>query len=645
MRTGPGRGCFTPNQLVGRKRIENVEIGSKVRTFNGQMQKVTNKFEYDVDEDMIRLYLSNGKTLELTKDHKVMTKNNYFVEAQNLKVGDILLGNKSKHEKIEICCSDCKKNYRTSVGHMIELLNNEKTCHNKGEYLCISCFNKRYQEKIGVDVIQQRMTRRLKDENVRKKISDGVLKQMNENSLREKISQGWKNKKKFDKESYDIWRENIGKGSRKNWQSIEFRRKIEEKRNKFYKSGTFYSERQMKNIRFDSSYEEMFLQKLELDANVKSFDRCRDIIKYDFDGQHSYNPDFEVVYKNGDVKVFEIKGFWTEKVEAKKNAAIEYYKDKKKFYQILYLEDIQKFNDLIHNDIIIKKIETFHYTGKVYDLQVEDNHNYNVNGVCVHNSSLGSLVCYCLNITRLNPLGDDALMFERFINPDRISLADIDSDFEARGRQKVINHLKEKYGEDHVSAIGVQSTMRSKNAVRDVARVLEYPFDKSLELTKLLPDAEHTGAPKLKEYIASDEELQKLYNNPEQKCETPEFRERYNTEPEVKKIVDYAIKLEGKIRNHGVHACATIVSPTPIWDFFPTEISNDVMATTVPMHDIEEGGVSGGLWKMDILGLSTLDLISDTLKFIEKNYSEVEFEDGTKKIIHNKDLPTSCIGI
>lgn len=620
IRVGCGRGCFTPNQLVGRKRIKNVEIGSKVRTFNGQMQKVTNKFEYDVDEDMIRLYLNNGKTLELTKDHKVMTKNNYFVEAQNLKVGDILLGNKSKHEKIEICCSDCKKSYKTSVGHMIELLNNEKTCHNKGEYLCISCFNRRYQEKVGVDVVQQRMTKRLKDEDVRKKISDGVLKQMNENSLREKISQGWKNKKKFDKESYDIWRENIGKGSRKNWQNIKFRRKIEEKRNKCYKSGTFYSERQMKNIHFDSSYEEMFLQKLELDANVKSFDRCRDIIKYDFDGQHSYNPDFEVVYKNGDVKIFEIKGFWTEKVEAKKNAAIEYYKDKKKFYQILYLEDIQKFNELIHNDIVIEKIETFHYTGKVYDLQVEDNHNYNVNGICVHNSSLASLMCYCLRITEVNPLGISGFMFERFLNPDRISLPDVDTDFEARYRDKVIQHFKDIYGEDHVVGIGVQSTMRSKNAVRDVARVLEYPFDKSLELTKLLPDAEHTGAPKLKEYIASDEELQKLYDNPEQKCETPEFRERYNTEPEVKRIVDIAIKLEGKQRNHGIHACGTVISPEPIWNYFPTEISNDVMATTVPMHSVELGGVNekGGLLKIDVLGLSTLDLISDTLSLIKK---------------------------
>ena len=239
---------------------------------------------------------------------------------------------------------------------------------------------------------------------------------------------------------------------------------------------------------------------------------------------------------------------------------------------------------------------------------------------CGRGSSLASLMCYCLKITEVNPLGISGFMFERFLNPDRISLPDVDTDFEARYRDKVIQHFKDIYGEDHVVGIGVQSTMRSKNAVRDVARVLEYPFDKSLELTKLLPDAEHTGAPKLKEYIASDEELQKLYNNPEQKCETPEFRERYNTEPEVKRIVDIAIKLEGKQRNHGIHACGTVISPEPIWNYFPTEISNDVMATTVPMHSVELGGVNekGGLLKIDVLGLSTLDLISDTLSLIKK---------------------------
>lgn len=623
IRVGPGRGCFVPGQLVGNKRIENIKVGSKVRTFNGQMQTVTNKFVYDVDEEMIRLCLSNGKTLELTKDHKVMTKNDYFVEAQNLKIGDILLGNKSKHDKIKTYCSDCKKELIISVGKMIENLNEEKTCHNKGECLCLRCFNKRYREKVGIKTIQERMTTRLKDEDVRKKISSGVLNQMNENGLREKIKLGLKNKREFDKESYNVWRENIGKGSRRKWKDLEYREKCEKTRDRNYKCGRFYSERQNKEIYFDSSYEEMFLQKLELDANVEFFDRCKDIIEYEFDGIHSYKPDFEVLYKNGDKKVFEVKGFWTEKVEAKKNAAIEFYKDKKTYYQILYLEDIQKYNDYIHNDIIIEKIETFNYKGKVYDLEVEDNHNYNVNGVCVHNSSMGSLVCYCTNITALDPIDDDSLMFERFINADRISMADIDSDFEAAKRPQVIQHLRDLYGEENVAAIGVFGTMRSKNAFRDVARVLDYPFADSLKVTKLIPDAEHTGRPKLNEYIMSDEELKHYLNDENASCEAPEFRELYHSDPQVKRITDIAVKLEGRYRTHGIHACATVVAPTPIWNFFPVETSNDIIATTVPMHDVEEGGPSGGLWKIDVLGLSTLDLIEDTLRIIKSTGKQV----------------------
>lgn len=310
--------------------------------------------------------------------------------------------------------------------------------------------------------------------------------------------------------------------------------------------------------------------------------------------------------------------------------------------ELLTIENLKFHNKEFSGEDIISRIEMELATVNklelnTYFLVVQEYINWaNDNGILTgpgRGSSCGSLVCYCLNITRINPLGDDGLMFERFINPDRISMADIDSDFEARGRQKVIQHLKDLYGEEHVAGIGVQSTLRSKNAVRDVARVLEYPFADSLALTKLLPDAEHTGAPKLHEYIMSDEELKKLYNDPEKTCETPEFRERYLHEPEVKKIVDLAIKLEGKQRNHGVHACATIIGAKPIWYFFPTEISNDVMATTVPMHDVEEGGVNGGLWKMDILGLSTLDLISDTIGFIKQtkdediNIDEIDLED------------------
>lgn len=238
-------------------------------------------------------------------------------------------------------------------------------------------------------------------------------------------------------------------------------------------------------------------------------------------------------------------------------------------------------------------------------------------------SSMGSLVCYCTNITALDPIDDGSLMFERFINADRISMADIDSDFEAAKRPLVIQHLRDLYGEENVAAIGVFGTMRSKNAFRDVARVLDYPFADSLKVTKLIPEAEHTGRPKLNEYIMSDEELKNYLNDEKAVCEAPEFRDLYNSDPQVKRITDIAVKLEGRYRNHGIHACATVVAPTPIWNFFPVEVSNDTIATTVPMHDVEEGGPSGGLWKIDVLGLSTLDLIEDTLKIIKSTGKQV----------------------
>lgn len=262
-----------------------------------------------------------------------------------------------------------------------------------------------------------------------------------------------------------------------------------------------------------------------------------------------------------------------------------------------------------------------------YILMVQEYINWaKNNGIRVgpgRGSSMGSLVCYCTNITALDPIDDGSLMFERFINADRISMADIDSDFEAAKRPLVIQHLRDLYGEENVAAIGVFGTMRSKNAFRDVARVLDYPFEDSLKVTKLIPEAEHTGRPKLNEYIMSDEELKNYLNDEKAVCEAPEFRDLYHSDSRVKEITDIAVKLEGRYRNHGIHACATVVAPTPIWNFFPVEVSNDIIATTVPMHDVEEGGPSGGLWKIDVLGLSTLDLIEDALRIIKSTGKQV----------------------
>lgn len=294
-------------------------------------------------------------------------------------------------------------------------------------------------------------------------------------------------------------------------------------------------------------------------------------------------------------------------------------------------ETISECADLLEERVVARLEKELAVINKLelnsYILIVQEYINWaKNNGIRVgpgRGSSMGSLVCYCTNITTLDPIDDDSLMFERFINADRISMADIDSDFEAAKRPQVIQHLRDLYGEENVAAIGVFGTMRSKNAFRDVARVLDYPFADSLKVTKLIPDAEHTGRPKLNEYIMSDEELKHYLNDENASCEAPEFRELYHSDPQVKRITDIAVKLEGRYRTHGIHACATVVAPTPIWNFFPVETSNDIIATTVPMHDVEEGGPSGGLWKIDVLGLSTLDLIEDTLRIIKSTGKQV----------------------
>ncbi len=213
-------------------------------------------------------------------------------------------------------------------------------------------------------------------------------------------------------------------------------------------------------------------------------------------------------------------------------------------------------------------------------------------------SAAGSIVCYALRITEIDPIEAD-LMFERFLNPDRLSMPDIDTDIQDSRRDEVLDHCKDLYGNENVTCIGVFGTLRAKNAVRDVARVLEYPYTESLKLSKMISDAQHNGGNYLPNEIKENED----------------FKKEYEGSSEVRKIVDTAIKLEGNHRTHGVHACAVVISPKPIYEYMPCEAAqNGEMATQFAMHDVEELG----LLKMDFLGLSTLTVIDNTVKMIKK---------------------------
>ncbi len=213
-------------------------------------------------------------------------------------------------------------------------------------------------------------------------------------------------------------------------------------------------------------------------------------------------------------------------------------------------------------------------------------------------SAAGSIVAYSLNITDLDPLKYD-LLFERFLNPDRISMPDIDIDIQDTRRNEVIEYCANKYGENRVANICTFGTMAARGAVRDVARVLQVPYGESDRLAKLIPPPVQGRHIPLKVSVTEDADLKR----------------EYETNPTAKTVFDYAIRLEGTIRSHGVHAAGVVIAPDDLVNYVPLEMAQKgVVATQYPMGPVEDLG----LLKMDFLGLSNLSIINNALRIIRK---------------------------
>ena len=226
-------------------------------------------------------------------------------------------------------------------------------------------------------------------------------------------------------------------------------------------------------------------------------------------------------------------------------------------------------------------------------------------------SAAGSVVAYCLGITRLDPLKYD-LLFERFLNPDRISLPDIDTDFDDDGRGKVLQWVMDKYGAENCAHIITYSTMATKNSLKDVARVEKLPLNISNALCKAIPDRLNYKGKELKMNLENAI-----------KC-TPELQEaEASSDPRERNTIKYARKLEGTVRGTGIHACGFIICRDPISDHVPVSTADDPdfpgMKTTVTQYD---GHVieSTGLIKMDFLGLKTLSEQKEAVKIIKRTH-------------------------
>lgn len=215
-------------------------------------------------------------------------------------------------------------------------------------------------------------------------------------------------------------------------------------------------------------------------------------------------------------------------------------------------------------------------------------------------SAAGSIIAYALHITDLDPLEYD-LLFERFLNPDRISMPDIDVDIQDTRRNEVIQYCTDKYGIDRVANIATFGKMMAKNAVRDVARVLEVPYSEADRMAKLVPDPNQGRHIPLRVSLKNDQDL----------------KHEYETNPTAKTVYDFAMQLEGTIRNHGVHACGVVIAPDDLVKYLPLEMAQKgVVATQVPMGQVEDLG----LLKMDFLGLKNLSIISTAQKIVKKTY-------------------------
>jgi DNA polymerase-3 subunit alpha len=270
-----------------------------------------------------------------------------------------------------------------------------------------------------------------------------------------------------------------------------------------------------------------------------------------------------------------------------------------------YSDFTQDIEDRINHELNI--IKTMGFAG--YFLITADMINAGRNlGVMIgpgRGSAAGSVVAYCIGITNIDPIKYN-LLFERFLNPERVSMPDIDTDFDDEGRQKVIDYVVDKYGHNQVAQIITYGTMAAKMAIRDVARVLDLPLSEADTLAKLVPERPGVS---LSQAFEEVKELQEIKNGSDEKAS----------------VLNLAGKLEGSVRNSGIHAAGVIIAPDDITNYIPVSSSKDtdLWITQFDGKVIEDAG----MLKMDFLGLKTLSIIKDALEIIKKSkYIEIDID-------------------
>ena len=356
----------------------------------------------------------------------------------------------------------------------------------------------------------------------------------------------------------------------------------------------FKSQEEMKELFKDVP--ESILNVQEITDKIEGYELAREVLLPKFD----IPEDFKVSADESD-------GGNLDSYRKRENAYLRFitYEGAKKRYPELTPEIQERI------DFELKTIENSGYPG--YFLIVEDfireARNMDVSVGPGRGSAAGSVVAYCLKITNIDPLKYD-LLFERFLNPDRVSMPDIDIDFDDEGRGRVMDYVIKKYGANQVAQIITYGTMAAKSSIRDTARVLDLPLNDADRIAKLIPTMS-----KLDTIFGADEaRLKKQFRSEEldRVNELLNIAEGDNLEG---RTLQMARVLEGSLRNTGIHACGVIITPSDITDFVPvaTAKDSDLYVTQFDNSVVE----SAGLLKMDFLGLKTLTLIKDTVKIVK----------------------------
>ena len=349
----------------------------------------------------------------------------------------------------------------------------------------------------------------------------------------------------------------------------------------------------------------------EMKQLFKDLPECISNIQEIVDKIESYELAREVLLPKFDIpKEFQVEEDKNDKGKRGENKFLRYltYKGAALRYKEITAEIKERI------DFELQVIENTGYPG--YFLIVQDfiaaARNMNVSVGPGRGSAAGSVVAYCLKITNLDPIKYD-LLFERFLNPDRVSLPDIDIDFDDEGRSKVMDYVIEKYGANQVAQIITYGTMAAKSSIRDTARVLDLPLSDADRIAKLIPN---TNLSKIFNY---DEKQLKEAFRTDELLKVNELKNLSEGNDLEAQTINQARILEGSLRNTGIHACGVIITPSDITDFVPvaTAKDSDLYVTQFDNSVVE----SAGLLKMDFLGLKTLTLIKDTVKLIKYKHN------------------------